>query len=343
MNSFDSVKRGSGSTVIGKSSATVIASTPPIPTLNRLSTVIGGRPAIVAPVPQLTQVIAPPNPQVHPLNPISSFVPTPIEIIPEPIQISESHLIANTQELRVETEAISAVPSQVSTEVEPSPAKHLNLTTIGQNARSAFIQSRVAEITDGDLLREYVAPTSTQQLTSYLAPQTSTKKAKSRTNKFNRIPIYFAVFALFATSLSAGGTWFQKNKTESAHATTLSKQVPASKITIATYQAKNTLDPDKKAATNFVKGDPAQICIGYENQPNGTLIQIKILREVDGGSQLEVISAKLSVVGTDTRCLPFTGAQASVGTYNVQINSAPDITGMFTFVTSAKFIIAEAK
>lgn len=343
MNSFDSVKRGGGSTVIGKSSATVIASATSVPKVSRPSTVIGGQPAIIAPVAQPHLVVAQPNIPVHTPDPVLFFVPTPVEIIPEPVQVPELHLIANAQELRVEADTVNAVPSQAYPEVVTSSSKHLNLATIGSNARSAFIQSRVSEITDGDLLREYVAPASRQQLTSYVVPKAPAQKSKLRTNKFNRIPIYFSVFALFATTLIAGGTWFLKNNTESAHATTLSKQVPSSKITIATYQAKNTLDPDKKAATNFVKGDPVQICIGYENQPNGTLIQIKILREVDGGSQLEVISAKVSVIGTDTRCLPFTGVQASVGNYSVQINSAPDITGMFTFVTSAKFIITEAK
>lgn len=271
---------------------------------------------------------------------------------------------SQTDEMR--TKAYSQLPTPPRPQVHPDQAaskeeliksvyeqpllpkrEKLNLASITKDARSIFIGEQPVEIpTSQQPLENTPLPQPAitalvpppQQTPSQSQPEISLPKKR----KWHRIPVLFAAVTLVFLLAAAGITWYVGNYyTPQSQASTNSSAASTGSVSIITYIGKNSLDPDKKEQNQFTVGDPIQICIRYESQPNKSIMQIKLLREVDGGSQLEVISTRIDIAGTDTRCFPYTGVQAVAGKYTVQIGTTPDANTQFKQAAESKFTIQE--
>jgi hypothetical protein len=354
MTSLDSVKRGSGPTIIGGSkpaqSAQPIASVPKQTQINTEVT----RP--VAPV--IVSQPKTPEAKLPEVALIKSEIPAIVAKLPpvNELKLPPKPIAPLVQEQVVAQPSQPVVHNNEAAYISDKP--HASLKSVVFGAREVFVKKQTENIPDVEpvtepkeelVLPQPAAPAQAANIENnfpVLNPRESIVNEEVAkpvvTKKTHRIPVYFAIFALVGALGAVGATYFLTRSPSATTQASTSSSQSANSITATTYLAKNSLDPDKKEQAEFKKSDPIQVCINYESQPNTSVIEIKITREVDGGSQLEIISTRLNAVGTDTRCLPFTGVQAVAGKYTVTLGNAIDSASVFKKVAESKFVIIDA-
>lgn len=376
MSTLDSIKKGSGKTVIGgaptdkahQQSKNVAITPLTISATKPASTVIGSATTtnyraeekdreVIKPAPAVTEQQAPVQPVKLPPRPETPFFTTrptaPSEAVPPPAP--KEVVIDNT--------------------VYESEKRVPLATMVTQGARKVFTDSQAVSKPVEESLSEIAAVVQSvekmvlpeinpaaleHQLESIPTPGNTTsdyspanpplfKIEKTRKSRASRVPIYASLLALTLALSTVAVSWYYGDKTnltgaQAADSSTSSSSQSSitSPINVTTYLAKNSLDPNKVEATSFKRGEPIQVCINYSSQPSTSIIEIKITRTVDAGSQLEIISTKLNAVGTDVRCLPFTGVQATEGAYTVTLANATDVSSPFKKVGQAIFNITAA-
>lgn len=374
MANFDSVKKGNGPTVIGapKNGPLIsnhsVSSTPTQPSQQVVATQEAPKLAL-PPRPSISQKIdntintiplpLPPKPihestsaekkvsegvqpviikaaPITPPSPSRSAYNQLPPLPPKPIQKNNK---------QTESELVSQPALTSESENNNSKQNSLPLPSVSDTARSLFLGLDKTQTSNAYTgvpanIIQSIALNGADSVTSQ-TPSADFKIKKPRSSLRN-LPIAFAALTLVFSLAAAGVTWYLNySSTPHTQASTQSSVQTTGNVAITTYLSNSAVESDKKEQTAFLVSDPIQICIRYEQQQTNTAMQIKLLREVDGGSQLEITSARINASGTDTRCLPFTGVQAKEGKYTVEVSTAPDSTSAFKKVADSKFTITQ--
>ena len=157
--------------------------------------------------------------------------------------------------------------------------------------------------------------------------------------KSTKSSIYIGIGSLLLISVVVIGAGVVNN-TRIFRASALSAiSISNNNINVDTFVAQESPETGLKQQNTFTTAQEIQVCVAYQNQPNTTVLLVKINR-LDAEPKLE-LTTRVSASGSDTRCLPFTGTKVRPGNFRVEVDKAENLGSDSTLVGASEFTITQ--